>query len=192
VLVLLILLFLPIGTASARTTVTRLAAGHEVALLAGPPAPPPAVTLGTHALIHFTRGVPGPTGLAGIQSGSSIGISGGTSILRACAVSPCTDTYRGAGTPRLKVGDWGLEVHLTVRQPPTATGRATGFVVQVAVETAAGWRVVVGYFSTGTNPSATTKTIHLDFFEDLGVTLKPTLRATDIVLSACAQARSCL
>lgn len=189
---LFLLLVLPFGTASARTTVTHLATGHEAAFLAGGPVAPPAVTLGTHSLVHFTRGAPGPSARAGTQSGSLLGVSGGTSVLPGCGRSPCTDNYRGAGTARLRVGDFGLEVKLTVAQPPAATGKATGFVVQVAVHTAAGWTVDTGYLSTGTNPSATTRTIDLDFYVDLGVAVRPTLLATDVILSACAQPASCL
>lgn len=192
VLALVILFILPLGTASARTTVTPRTAGHEAALLAGPPLAPPAVTLGAHLLVHFTRGVPGPTLRAGAQSISPLGVSGRTSALPACGRSPCTDNYRGAGTARLKPGDWGVEVHLTVLQPPAATGKATGFVVQVAVETTAGWTAVIAYLSTGTNPSTAAQTINLNLFADLGVTAKPTVLATDIVVSACAQAASCL
>jgi hypothetical protein len=192
VLAFVILLFLPWGAASARTTVTHLAAAHEVVQVAGPPTAPPAVTLGVHTLLHFAPGAPGPSARGGTQSGSLVGISGGTAVLPACGRSPCADSYRGAGTSRLRVGDWGLEVQLTVTQPPAATGKATGFSLQVAVHTAAGWTVVIGYFSTGTNPSATSRTIDLSFYEDLGVTIRPTLLTTDVVLSACAQAASCL
>ncbi|MCI4337384.1 MAG: hypothetical protein L3K17_09425, partial [Thermoplasmata archaeon] len=187
----LLLLILPIGTATASTTVTNRAAGHLGTHVTGKPGAAGAVTVGTSTLLRFTPAVPGPTLRAGTQTGSATGLSGRTITLAACAVSPCTVHYRGAGEPRLRPGDFGILAHLTVLQPPAATGTATGFAFELAVKTTAGWTVARGYFSTGTNPSAATHTINLDFYIDLGVRIAPTILATDLVVDPCGAAVAC-
>jgi len=181
--ILLILVLLP-SFASAATSVGTLPGSHYFAARATP-APTPPVTIGAHARVHLVVAPGYPA--AGTQ-GSSPGLQGTTVVLASCAAA-CTRNYRPASAPALPAGHYAERVTLTVTQPRHA-GPAVGFDVEVAVHLTTGWIFGKGYFSTGVATGATTATITLRLFVDLGAAF-PTITAVRVTVDRCALTTGC-
>lgn len=191
-LAVLLLSLLPFtGLASASTTVTpfRASAGSGVTrAAAGAPA---SVKLVGVALVQVTRTVPGPTAQAGTPAAGTVGIAGATTKLPQCLRAPCVDNYRGAGQPALVRGHWAEEIQLTVVQPSTRLGTASGFAVEVAVHLPLAWLFVSGYFSTGTTRSPTNQTVQLHLWVDLLSAVRPAPPPLEVVVMPCSSAGTC-
>jgi hypothetical protein len=184
VALLLLLVAVP-SMASAATTV-RVFSGSPYFSRGLTPAAPPPVTIGAHALVRL-GGVPPGYAAAGVQ-GPASGLEGTTLVLPPCG-GACTDRYRPASSPALAARHFTERVTLTVVQP-RHVGPAVGFDVEVAVHLTTGWVVGVGYFSTGLAPGATTATITLLFFIDLGA-VRPTVTAVEVTVNRCTLMTGC-
>lgn len=183
-IVVFLLLLLP-GVTSAATTVRTFTGSHYFSEHIAAPAAPP-VTIGAHALRHFAV-APGYVA-AGVQ-GSSPGLEGTTVVLASCAAPACTVNYRPASAPAIAAGHYTERVIFTVTQP-SRTGPAVGFDVDVGVLLTTGWVFGAGYFSTGVDTLATTSTLTLRFFIDLG-TAAPTVTTVEVTVNGCTTTTGC-
>jgi hypothetical protein len=156
----------------------------------GPPAAVPGLTFNSVTLNRITIAVAGAAA-AGRQGVPVVGAVGTTLTIPACKVGPCTHDFRGAGTVRLLAGDWAEMASFTLVQPSAKTGVASGFFIELAIQTAAGWSFTRAYFSSGTTPSRLAQTINLHVWIDLGVALKPTVLTADVVFDHCGTAGRC-
>lgn len=156
----------------------------------GRPTAVPGLTFNSVTLNRIPAAVAGAAA-AGRQGVPAAGAVGTTQTIPACRVGPCTDNYRGAGAARLVSGHWAEMASFTLVQPPARTGTASGFFVEIAVQTAAGWSFLRAYLSTGTTPSRTAQTINLHIWIDLGVTARPTVLTADVVFDHCSAAARC-
>lgn len=180
------LLLLP-SAADAATSVRAFTAARDLTLTRGSPPAGPA-TLVAHTLLKVPAGT--NPGTAGTQRAGAIGAAGTTRNIPRCPVGPCTNAFRGVGTPHLKVGDFAELVTVSFAQPRAGTG-PRGFDVHLGVRTAAGWITIEGYFSTGTTNAATPQTVHLQLYIDLRVTVAPTILAFDFATDACTSVGAC-
>lgn len=180
---LLLLLVVPSFVSAATSVRTFTASPYSTfhpTLRAAPP-----VTVGAHAVVRF--GFAPGYAAAGVQ-GSSPGLQGTTVVLASCAVA-CTDRYRPASSAAIAARDYTERTTFTVTQP-VHTGTPVGFGLEVAVDLTTGWVVGFGYFSTGVATGATTATITLQFYVDLG-TAAPTVTAVEVTVNLCGSTTGC-
>lgn len=183
-LALMVLLIAVPSLASGATSVRALAPSHYLVIHpALAPAPP--VTIGANVRVY--RGVAPGYPAGGVQ-GTSPGLEGTTVVLASCAAA-CTDNYRPASAPALPGGHYLERVTFTVVQPRHA-GPATGFDLEVAVLLSTGWVVGKGYFSTGVATGATTATLTLRLFIDLGTAI-PTITKVEVTVNPCGSTTTC-
>jgi hypothetical protein len=181
--VLVLLLVLP-SSASATTSIRVFPAAPYRDVRVSPLAAPP-VTTGANVVRHFAA-APGYAA-AGVQ-GTSPGLEGTTVVLPSCAAA-CTDRYRPASSVAIAAGHYTDRVTFTVTQP-AAAGPAVGFDIDIAVHLTTGWVVGHGYFSTGVATRATTSTITLRMYVDLG-TAAPTVIAVEVTVNRCLSTTAC-
>jgi len=109
-------------------------------------------------------------------------------VLPACG-GACTDRYRPASSVAIAAGHYTDRVIFTVTQPP-ATGAAIGFDLEIAVHLTTRWVFGTGYFSTGVATGATTSTVTLRIYVDLG-TAVPTVEAVEVTVNRCLSTTGC-
>lgn len=173
------------GLASASTTVRTFAGSRYFDERFAAPAAPP-VTIGAELLVHFVA-APGYVA-AGVQ-GVSPGLEGTTVVLAACAGAACRANYRPASAAAIAADHYAERVSFAVTQPAD-TGTAVGFDVDVGVLLTTGWVFGTGYFSTGVDARATTSTVTVRLFVDLG-TADPTVTRIEATVNLCTATTGC-
>lgn len=183
------LLFLFQGVASGATSVTvRSPDRYSVAHVGAPPTPPAAVT--AFADVVATAALAG-LGPAGTQTAGVPGLSGTPTTLPECLAAACRDRYIVASPPGLVVGDYAERVTLTVNQPLAPPGTSTGFLVEIAVQTATGWTFGRAYLATGTTAEAGGAVITVRLYLNLATATPPTIRSAFAVVDECSSATVC-
>jgi hypothetical protein len=181
---IVLLLAIP-AISSASTTVRTFTASPYFDHQSAAPAAPP-VTIGAHAVVRLGRAP--AYAAAGVQ-GTSPGLQGTGVVLASCALGTCIANYRPASAPALPARHYTERVTFTVTQP-SRVGTAVGFDVDVGVDLATGWVFGRGYFSTGVDTHATTSTVTLRLFVDLGAAV-PTVNAVQVTVNLCTSATGC-
>jgi len=176
------------GTAAASTSVTLRPGGH-VLVKAGPGRTAAPITLLTSTLLTVSLAMTRDRAAGTVLPGSN-GVAGTDHTLPACGVTPCNDSFRGAGTVKLIGGHIAAWVQFSLVQP-SRTGTPFGFAVELTIHLLTGWRTTVGYFQSGTTGTASTHTVQLNLLIDLGVTVRPTVLSSTTVAFLCGGTTQC-
>lgn len=131
-------------------------------------------------------------GTLGVQSGSTAGLSGTTSVLATCASGPCQISYAPASQTNPATSlDYAEEVEIAVTQPTTGVG-ASGFDLQITVSFGAGsLAIAAGYASTGTTSAGSPQTVDVFLYVDLGTASAPTVNVVSVTFNTCGSTASC-
>ena len=187
--ILAVSLFLVQGGASAATSLTPRSPARYAVIQVGPPTAPPTTLVAT-GVVRATAALAGLLA-AGTQRPGTAGMAGTPRTLPACLVAACRDRYIVASPAGLIVRDFAERVTLTLRQPVAPPGVSTGFMVEIAIHTTAGWTVGRAYLATGTTPLPAGTTITLQLFVNLGTPFAPTILSVQTVVDNCATPTSC-
>lgn len=137
-------------------------------------------------LISISNSIAGATA-AGSQ-GAGPALSGTTTQLAACSASPCSPQNFRAANPASTTGDYGEQVAMNAFQ--STANSAVGFDVTVTVTTSNATIVAHAYLELPTSP-ASTQTIPVFLFVDLGTTGAPTIQGVTVVFNQCATGSAC-
>ncbi len=187
--VFFLFLLLSQGLAAAATSVGTGPREVTLVVVQIPPSGPPASVFG-QGLVRITLAdtrLP----IAGVQTGGTPGLAGGTTILPACAASPCVDRFRFAAPAALRAGDFGERVVLTVTQPPLVGGTSTGFDIELSVHTGLGWFFGRAYVATGLSPLVGGAVIRLVLIVDLLTPFLPTVISARTAINTCSTGAGC-
>jgi hypothetical protein len=130
---------------------------------------------------------------AGSQTVGVLGLGGTTVALASCTSGgTCSQTFNAVNGNPASTGDAVEQIVIAVTQPGTG-GTATGFDVQVSVDSGAGptYTVADGYFSTAQATASGTATVDIYLLVDLGTTTPQTVNSIAVSMNSCDSTTSC-
>lgn len=128
---------------------------------------------------------------AGTQSASTSALAGTTLVLGVCATGPCVENHNAVNGNAATAGNYAEQLVVAVTQP-ASTGSATGFDIQVELNINSNTLVFgYAYFSTGVSTAATSQTVDVYLFVDLGVTAAPLVNSISVQFNGCLSASAC-
>lgn len=187
--ILLVALVLLQGLATGATSVTSYTPkDYSVVRVGAPTAPPVTVTAtGDVRATAFLAAL----GAGGTQVAGVVGVAGTPVALATCGAAACRDRYIVASPAGLVAGDYAEDAELSVTQPSAATGASSGFLVEIEVQTSAGWTTGRAYLATGTALRATGATLTVLLYVNLGTATAPTVLKTYVQVDRCSSATVC-
>jgi len=153
-------------------------------------------TVTSEQLVIMTTAMVG-LGTAGTNP-VTIGLGATPTALIACTVSPCVaQNFRpfSQNTITPTQGDYAEQIVLSVTQPTTGTGASAfdfSMTISITVGVVTSNIVYQGYLSTGTTTAATSMTVPVFLFLDLGTTTAPTVNSPiSMVFNQCSASTTC-
>lgn len=176
------------GYALAATTVTTLGTPQSSNVTSGgtPGGFSTIAAVTSEELITISTSMSGATA-AGTQ-GTGIGLSGTPTQLATCSSAPCTVQNFKAASPSATVGDYGEQIALNAFQ--STTNSAVGFDMTVTITTSTSTVVAFAYLELPTSP-ASSQTIGVFLYIDLGTTTAPVIQGVTVVFNQCSSGTSC-
>ena len=181
-----------VGGWALATTTTTSGPAQSSNITTSQPAGFSVATVGSSHLVVMTSTMAAYNS-AGTQSAATGGLAGTPRVLAVCAAGPCNENHNAVNGNAATAGDYAEQLVLVVTQPATG-GAASGFDVQVELSiNIATLEFGDAYFSTGVSSAATTQTVNVYLFIDLGVggILAPLVNTISVQFNSCLTAASC-